>query len=175
MSALGYVLGLAAVWVLLWGTASPANVLGGLAVGTVLVLLLPGLRGGGQRPVVRPRAAATFLGTIVLDIVHSNVRLTKMILAGRRDVDSSIIQIDIPIASDEIVTTIANLFAVVPGAMPLEVRGSPRRLVVHVLHLAPGEDSRAGIEDMVAKAVAAFGEVARDPEQFDVDAREHRP
>ena len=120
-----YVLGLAAVWVLLWGTASPANVLGGLAVGTVLVLLLPGLRGGGRRPVVRPRAAAAFLWTILLDTVRSNVRLTKAILSGRRDVESSIIEIDIPICSDQLLTTIANLLAVVPGTMPLEVHGSP--------------------------------------------------
>jgi multicomponent Na+:H+ antiporter subunit E len=175
MSALGYVFGLAAVWVLLWGTASPANVLAGLVVGTVLVLLLPGLRIDGRRAVVRPRAAASFLWTVLVDMVHSNVRLTKTILSGRRDVESSIIEIDIPICSDQLLTTIANLLAVVPGTMPLEVHGSPRRLVVHVLHLDPVAESRAAMEDLVAKSVAAFGEVAAEPDDVEPEARETGP
>jgi len=172
VSAIGYVLGLAAIWVLLWGTASPANVLGGVAVGTLLVLLLPGLRTDGGPLVIRPRAAASFLGTILLDAVRSNVRLTTAILSGRRDVESSIIEIDIPICSDQLLTTIANLLAVVPGTMPIEVHDSPRRLVVHVLHLDPLDESRAAIEDLVAKSVAAFGEPPTDADDVAVDVEE---
>ena len=33
MRAVGIAVGLAVIWVLLWGSASPANVLGGLAIG----------------------------------------------------------------------------------------------------------------------------------------------
>jgi len=172
MSAIGYVLGLAAIWVLLWGTASPANVLGGVAVGTLLVLLLPGLRTDGRPLVVRPRAAASFLWTILLDAVRSNVRLTKAILSGRRDVESSIMEIDIPICSDQLLTAIANLLAVVPGTMPLEVHGSTRRLVVHVLHLDPLAESRAAIEDLVGKSVAAFGEPPTDADDVAIDVEE---
>ena len=40
--------GLATIWVLLWGSASPANVITGLAIGWLLVLVVPGLRRSGE-------------------------------------------------------------------------------------------------------------------------------
>ena len=36
---------LTAVWVLLWGTLSPANILAGLAVALLITLLLPAVEG----------------------------------------------------------------------------------------------------------------------------------
>ena len=56
--------------------------------------------------------------------------------------------------------------------MPLEVHGSPRRLVVHVLHLDPLDESRAAIEELVARSVAAFGESPTDADDVEVDVEE---
>ena len=55
---------LAVIWVLLWGTASPANVLSGLLIGTLLVLVVPGLRRrrGTPRVRLRPIAIARLVG-----------------------------------------------------------------------------------------------------------------
>ena len=41
MRSLTYVIGLTVIWVMLWGTASPANIISGLAVSYLLVTVLP--------------------------------------------------------------------------------------------------------------------------------------
>ena len=55
MKRLPLVAWLAVVWVALWGSVTAANVLGGLAVGTVLAVALP-LNDVDARGVVKPLA-----------------------------------------------------------------------------------------------------------------------
>lgn len=165
MSALGYVLGLAAVWVMLWGTPSPANVLGGLAVAIVLVVVLPGLRSPRRRRIVRPLPLLRLAGTVLAGLVRSNVLLTRSILAGHRRLDTSIVEVEIPVCSDDLLTTIASLLALIPGTIPLEVHEEPRRLVVHVLHLDPLEESVHSIHTLVERCLDAFGD---DPGPWNV-------
>lgn len=157
MTAVGYVLGLTLVWVMLWGTPSAANVLGGLAVGTLLVIVLPGLRAGRRAPVVRPVAVARLAVTVLGGVVASNVLLTREILTRRGRPSTGIITVPLPACSDELVTMITSLLALTPGAMPLEVRDRPRQLVVHVLHLQTPERSRRSVEALVARCIDAFG------------------
>lgn len=157
MNAIGYVLGLAAVWVMLWGTATPGNVIGGLIAGVVLVIVLPALRAPRPMPTFRPMALLRLARTVVADAVRSNVLLTRTIVAGRRHVDSSIVEVVLPDTSDELLTTMSSLLTLVPGTLPIEVRGEPRRLVVHVLHLDPLEESVASIEHLVQCCLDAFG------------------
>jgi multisubunit Na+/H+ antiporter MnhE subunit len=45
---------LATIWVLSWGSASIANIVTGVLVGTALVMLVAGLRGTKQPLVIRP-------------------------------------------------------------------------------------------------------------------------
>ncbi|MFV0307804.1 MAG: Na+/H+ antiporter subunit E [Desertimonas sp.] len=158
MNALGYVIGLAAVWVMLWGSASPGNILGGVLAGVVLVVVLPGLRTPRPMPTFRPAAWLRLAGTVLLDTARSNVVLTRTIVAGRRRVESSMVEVPMPDASDELLTLTSSLLALVPGTLPIEVRGEPRRLVVHVLHLGPLDDNIASIEHLVQRCLDAFGE-----------------
>jgi len=54
MALVGYGLALTVIWVLAWGSPSPANVLGGMAVAAVLLALAPDTWPGLRRPRVRP-------------------------------------------------------------------------------------------------------------------------
>jgi len=157
MSKVGYVLGLAAVWVLLWGTPSPANVLGGLAVGLVLLVVLATPPTARRWPLVRPLALARLVGYVLISAVRSNVLLTRQILTPRRRIPAAVIGVPLPVCSDELVTLISNLLAVTPGTLPLELRDEPRQLFVHVLQLEPLEDARRGVYELTVRCIRAFG------------------
>jgi multicomponent Na+:H+ antiporter subunit E len=62
-----WLLGLVVVWVLAWGSLSVANVLGGLAVGALLLWIAPDSVGGG-RVRVRPVALARFAGYVLFEM-----------------------------------------------------------------------------------------------------------
>lgn len=164
MTVLGYVLGLAAVWVMLWGSPSPANVLSGLAVGGLLVMVLPGLRSLRSPPVVRPVAVARLAWFVLSGVFRSNLHLSRAILTPRgRRLRTALVSVTLPPISDELATGIANLLALSPGTMPLEVRLEDGELIAHVLYEGSLEDSTRNIEQLVAVCVAAFGETDTEP------------
>ena len=158
MRSWGYVVALAVIWVLLWGSASAANVLSGIAVGVVLVLLVPGLRRRtSEHHAFRPFAVARLVGHMLVVTVRSNVELTREVLSRQSRMRTAIVGVPLPGCSDELLTLISNLLAISPGTMPLELRQDPIVLYVHVLHLTDVEDFRRQILHLADLTVQAFG------------------
>ena len=149
--------GLATIWVLLWGSASPANVITGLAIGWLLVLVVPGLRRSGGRVVFRPVAIARLVWHVLVTIVTSNVLLIREVLAPSDRLRTAVIGVPLPACSDELLTLVNNLVALSPGTMPLEVTKDPTMLYAHVLHLRDLEATREDIVRLTDLAVRAFG------------------
>ena len=134
--SLGAVLALALIWVLLWGTASAANVLSGLPVGTLLVLVVPGCAAvtapgcdSGRSP--SPASPACMLVTLV----RSNVELTRTVLRRHPRWRTAIVGVPLPDCADEVITLLTNLLALSPGTMPIELRHDPVVLYVHIMQL----------------------------------------
>jgi multicomponent Na+:H+ antiporter subunit E len=148
---------LAAIWVLLWGSASIANVVTGVLVGTALVMLVPGLRGTQQPLVIRPIAVLRLLGHFVTDLVRSNVVLTREIITRRSHIHTAIVGVELPGCSDELLTAITNMLALAPGTMPVDLTLNPTVLYVHVLHLEDVEQVRRDVRRLTELALAAFG------------------
>jgi multicomponent Na+:H+ antiporter subunit E len=174
MRSLGYVLALAVIWVLLWGSASPANVASGLAIAGVLVVLVPGLRRRSAGPVTfRPLAIARLVGYMLVVTVRSNVELTKEVLSRSSRIHTAVVGVPLPGCSDELLTLISNLLALSPGTMPLELRQDPIVLYVHILHLTDIEKVRRDILHLTDLTVRAFGsaETLADQEAY-MQARE---
>ena len=154
----GYVVALAVIWVLLWGSASPANMLSGLAVGVVLTLLVPGLRRRtDEHHAFRPLGVARLVGHMLVVTVRSNVDLTREVLSRQSQIRTAIVGVPLPGCSDELLTLISNLLAISPGTMPLDLRYDPTVLYVHVLHLTDIEDFRREILHLADLTVQAFG------------------
>jgi multicomponent Na+:H+ antiporter subunit E len=151
--------GLAVIWVLLWGSASPANVLGGLAAGAALILAVPGLRRRGRGPLVavRPVAIARLVGHMLRTVVESNVVLTREIVTRGVNINTAVVGVPLPGCSDELLTLISNLVALAPGTMPLELTVDPVVLYVHVLHFRDVEQVRRDILHLTDLTVRAFG------------------
>jgi multicomponent Na+:H+ antiporter subunit E len=163
---MGYVIALDAIWVLLWGSASAANVLSGLAVGGALVLLVPGLRSrAGGRYTFRPLAIARLVGHMLLVTVRSNVELTREVLTPQSRIRTAVVGVPLPGCSDELLTLMTNLVAISPGTMPIELRQDPIVLYIHVLHLTDVEQVRGEILHLADLVVRAFGSAETVAEQ----------
>jgi multicomponent Na+:H+ antiporter subunit E len=156
--SLGWAAALAAIWVLMWGSASPANVLSGLAIGTLLVFVVPGLRRpAAGRTRVRPVAIARLVGHVLLTMLRSNAELTREVLSPRSRLRTAVVGVPLPGCSDGLLTLISNLLAISPGTMPIELRTDPVVLYIHVLHLTDVERVRRETLHLTDLAVRAFG------------------
>jgi multicomponent Na+:H+ antiporter subunit E len=157
MSSFGFGVVLAAIWVLLWGSASPANVLSGIAVAVILILLVPGMRRPRRGLVFRPLAVARLASHFVVTTIQANVVLTREVLTRGSQIRTGVVAVPLPPCSGELTTLIANLLALAPGTMPIEVEREPNVLYVHVLHLNDVDEVRRQIQDLTVLAVRAFG------------------
>jgi multicomponent Na+:H+ antiporter subunit E len=157
MKSITYVLGLAVIWVMLWGSASAANVLSGLAVGVLLANVLPGLRRHRRWGKLRLGPLARLTGHMLVSAVTSNAVLTRDIMSRRSRLRTGVVGVPLPACSDELITLIVNLLALTPGTMPLELVEAPRTLYVHALHLDDPEAARRQIRRLTSLAVRSFG------------------
>jgi multicomponent Na+:H+ antiporter subunit E len=158
MRSLGWAVALAAIWVLMWGSASPANVLSGLAIGALLVFVVPGLRRRGVgRSRIRPLAIARLVGYMLVTTVRSNAELTREVLSPSTRLRTAVVSVPLPGCSDEVITLMSDLLALSPGTMPIELRNDPLVLYVHVLHLTDVERVRRDLLHLTDLTVKAFG------------------
>lgn len=156
---------LATVWVALWGTPSPANILGGIAVAAIVVALLPPHRPGP--PVgTRPLTAVRLVFYILWKMVEASFYVTWEVLSPRR-VRSAIIAVPIRGASPAVISASCIAIGLTPGTMVLEVGTSPPTIYVHVLRMTSIEKARADVlylESLIEDALPAGPslETARD-------------
>jgi multicomponent Na+:H+ antiporter subunit E len=159
MALVAYAVGLALIWVLAWGTPSPANVLGGLAVAAVLLAIAPDswsqLR--RARPRIRPVAIARFLGFVLVEVVQANVVITREVLSRESNITTGVVAVPLPECSDGLLTLVTNVMAVTPGTMPIEVTRHPTVIYVHVLLLGDVDAVRRDVQHLAALAYRAFG------------------
>jgi multicomponent Na+:H+ antiporter subunit E len=156
-SSLGFVAMLQAIWLLAWGSLSWANVASGLAVALALLVAIPGIRRRSHLPVVRPVALARLAVRLARDLVVSNVLLTREVLAPRPRIRTGVVRVPLPECTDELLTLLANLVALTPGTMPVDVRRDPPEIAVHVLHLRSVDEVRRDIWSLRDLVVRAFG------------------
>lgn len=159
MALIAYAVGLALIWVLAWGTPTPANILGGLAVAALLLAVSPDswsqLR--RSRPRVRPMAIARFFGFVLIEVVRANIVITREVVSRGSGIATGVVAVPLPPCSDALLTLVTNVMAVTPGTMPLEVTRDPTVIYVHVLMLGDVEQVRRDVQHLAALAYRAFG------------------
>jgi multicomponent Na+:H+ antiporter subunit E len=147
------------VWVALWGEASPANLLGGVAVGAVLLALFPVPRspGGGR---FRPLAFARLLVELAWRLVKANLVVARAAVSPAHRLCEGVVAVPIVGASDTLVTFVANSISLTPGSLVLETgSGDPTLLFVHVLGLEQMETEavRRDVQRLEAAVIRALG------------------
>jgi multicomponent Na+:H+ antiporter subunit E len=143
------------VWLALWGQATTANILSGVAV-AVGVQFVPRHHHGG-RFAFRPVAALRFLLYFVRQLVTASIVVAAEVATRRNRINTGIVAVPLRGASDALVTLVADAVTLTPGTLTVQVMRDPPTLYVHVLHLKDVEEVRRSIRRTEVLAVRAFG------------------
>ncbi|WP_305092592.1 Na+/H+ antiporter subunit E [Prescottella sp. R16] len=155
----GILVWLALVWTLLWGTFSIANLVGGLAVGALIMWLLPLPR----VPVEGRVHLWSMLKLIGMGIVYaaqSSAQVAWLALRPGPPPITGVLRCKLGIKSDLVLTLCIDLLNLIPGTMVLEVDQARRVVYVHVLDVG------------TTKAVDQFYRTTRRLERLFIEAFE---
>lgn len=149
------------VWVLLWGSPTPANIAGGVAVSVVLTWGFPVARSTGTRfhVISIVRFAGWFAGALVV----ANLKVAREIVRPRVALDQSVVEVQLRATSDLVTAFVANSISLTPGTLTVEVVPDPgdgrvaHVLQVHSLNESDDATVRRDCAAVEALVVAAFG------------------
>jgi len=161
----GAIVLLAAVWILLWGDVSWANLLGGLVVGVLVTVLLP-LPPIDFHGRIRPGAVVYLFAHFVWDLVVASVHVAALSLSFGRTPRGAVVGVQLRNHSDLYLTITAELSTLTPGSLVVEAHRLTGMLYLHVLDIESyggaqkvREDTWA-LEERVLRAFASDAELA---------------
>lgn len=155
---------LTVLWVLLWGSVSFVNVVGGLlvAIGVLTFARLPRLRRleRDQQARFNPFAALWLVVFVLYKLVEANLYLAFEVVTPRNRIHSGVIAVPLRTESETAMMVVANMITLTPGTVTIDAIGSPPVLYVHVLHLHDLERIRGDLLHLERLSVRAFGSPA---------------
>ncbi len=137
------IIGLTLMWLLLTGSASPGQLLLGVAVSTLMTLgfravrpLHPHLR--------RPLSALRLFFRVAVDILKSNVAVARIVLGltGKREVHSGFVDIPLELRDPHALATLATIVTSTPGTVWADLSSDDHVLTLHVLDLRDPQVTR---------------------------------
>ncbi len=158
---LGLGAALVVVWTLAWGDLSVGNVLSGAAVAAMLLLVFPighDIEHVDHR--LRPLAVLRLAVTLTADIAWSNLLMVRDILGGASRERTGIVACPLRVDAPGLQTFMANVLALTPGTMPVEVTQDPPVIYLHVLRLEDADAVRRSVARLEERAVRALGSAA---------------
>jgi multicomponent Na+:H+ antiporter subunit E len=156
------VIWLTLVWTFLWGDFGLASFVAGVAVALLVVWVgRPANVHGMQLMSVHPLSTLAFVGYFSVQLVKSNLQVAWTVISPRPDLHTAIVAVPMHVASEGIVTVVANAVTLTPGTLTVDVDepddGTPPVIYVHVLQFADVESVRGDILRLERLAVRAFG------------------
>lgn len=166
MSRFGLGIVLLAVWLLLWGSASPANLLSGVAVIVGLYVVFPSSRPLAPTIRFRPIALARLLAHFLASIVGSNIMLSRTILSRHARVHSGVVRVQMHCDDLTLLTMVINITALTPGSMAVELDLDQVRPVIWVHVLTSGDPTDIGrnvlvLEELCVRALGSAEQIGR--------------
>lgn len=154
---------LTAVWVLLWGDITLANVVAGLGVALFVTTVapLPRTPFDGR---FRPWGVVRLMVKFAYDVVVASAQIAWMALSGRKP-QGAVIRVRLRSHSDTYLTATAGFTSLVPGSIVVEAHRVTGTLYIHVFDVAlhGGLDAAHRIvleqEERILRAVASKEEL----------------
>ncbi len=147
---------LTGIWLLLYGDLTVANVIGGIVLGTVLVLVFP-VDTTVDRHRLHPIGFVRYVGFVLWSLVLSSWSVIKVIIHPTpASLRAGVVRVRLSAESPVTTTLVANSVTLTPGTMTLTARLDPAELHIHVLGLADPDEFRASVHDLERRTIAAF-------------------
>ena len=151
---------LVVLWVLLWGSPTLANVLGGIAVAAAVLLAVPrpaALPGASDHHLLRPLALGSLLVWFTWKLIDANLKVALAVVRPTSDLRTAVVRVELPGCPPGILTLVANGVSLTPGTLTIEVEEDVPALLVHVMQFE-GEDAlRSDVWELERRTVAAIG------------------
>ena len=157
------ILVLTAVWVLLWGDLSVANVLGGAVVGVLVTTLLP-LPPVDFHGKIRPLALLYLFVRFVYDLAVASVHVAILALDFRRVPRGAVVGVQLRNHSDLYLTITSELSTLTPGSLVIEAHRLTGMVYLHVLDIDAYGGSEKVREDTLALEERVLRAFASDAE-----------
>ncbi|UNS96491.1 Na+/H+ antiporter subunit E [Streptomyces tubbatahanensis] len=152
------VAGLTLLWMLLWGTPTPANIVTGVLVALFVVLVFP-LPPIEKQARPHPLGIVRFTARFALDLVVSSWRVNRYLLAPSRP-RCAVLGVAMRCPGDLMLTVTAVCVTAVPGSTVLEVDRRSGTLYLHVMGGELEEERDRARRDALrleTRVVRAFG------------------
>jgi multicomponent Na+:H+ antiporter subunit E len=120
------------VWILLWGTASAANILSGLAIALLITLLLP-LPAVPVEGRLHPLSLVRLIVTVFYYLALSSVQVAWLAIKPGPPPLSAVLRAHVAVKSDLVLALAVNIFNLIPGSIVLEIDQTRRMLYMHVI------------------------------------------
>jgi len=120
------------VWILLWGTFSVGNIIGGLVVALVITLLLPLPRVPVEGK-VRPLALLRLILYVAVNLVVSSFQVAWLAIRPGPPPLTAVLRAHLDVKSDLVLALSAGVLTLIPGSVVLEIDQARRLIYVHVL------------------------------------------
>jgi multicomponent Na+:H+ antiporter subunit E len=140
------------VWMLLWGTASAANVVSGLVLATVITVLLP-LPAVPVEGRLHPVSALRLVAFVAYYLVVSSVQVAWLAIKPGPPPTSAVLRAHLALKSDLVLALAVNVVNLTPGTIVLEIDQTRRMIYVHVIDV--------GSERAVAQFYRQMAQVER--------------
>lgn len=154
---------LTGVWVLLWGTWSWANVLGGFAVALLVTLLLP-LPPVAVQGRVRFLAVAKLIAVVAYYSIMSSLQSAWLAIRIAAPPETGVMRRQVSIRSDLVFTLMVDALNLVPGTIVIDIDTRRRLLYIHVLDL--GSDRAV---EQFSRIVTRYEQLFKDAFERDAD------
>lgn len=169
----GSVLWLTAVWVLLWGAPTPLTVVGGLLVAVIVLMLFP-LPRVQVRFVVRPLATVVLLARFLYDLVVASLEVSWLAIARGPTTRGAVMDIEL-VGDEELLQTItAEMVALVPGTVVIDLEPHQRLLTLHALDVTNLREAQLVRRRVLAQEARVLRAFHPDPDSV-LDPRRRPP
>lgn len=136
---------LALVWTFLTGSLTPDTLVEGFVIG-YLVLWLAGPLYGPTTYFRKFRQVISFVLFFLQELIIATIRVARVVIAREIDICPGIVAIPLDLESSVAITLLANLIALTPGTLTLDVSDDRQVMYVHAMHIDDIEQFRAEIK-----------------------------
>ena len=132
-------LGLVALWCLVWGQITFLSVLTGVVLAVVISLLfyLPAIDLSGR---VNVWYVVVFFVRLIVDIARASIDVAWLVIDPKYKPSSAVLAIPLDTRSDLIMTFTAEAISLVPGSIVVDVDRRESVLYVHVINVRTDKD-----------------------------------
>ncbi len=120
------------VWVLLWGSFSPANVIGGLAVALLITVLLP-LPAVPVEGRLHPLSLLRLVIVVIGQLIASSIQVAWLSVRPGPPPLTAVLRVHVAVKSDLVLVLAVYIFNLVPGSIVLEIDQERRMVYLHVI------------------------------------------